>query len=109
MHLAFKTNSNAIIESPTGTGKTLCLLVGALSFFYLTKLPSKIYYFTRTHSQISQVVNELKKTPYKCKVTIMGSRDSMCVNSPLRLLKGKVLDKQCAEFCAKDMCKYYRK
>jgi len=45
-----------IIESPTGTGKTICLLVGAISSLIGQSKKKKIYYLTRTHSQISQIV-----------------------------------------------------
>ena len=44
-----------------------------------SKIP-KIYYCTRTHKQIEQVVRELKKTCYRHKkMTILSSRDHTCI------------------------------
>ena len=61
------------------TQETLDLAVG----FGLTKASEaipKIIYASRTHSQLSQAVSELKNTSYKPKVSILGSRDQMCIN-----------------------------
>nr|XP_033329267.1 Fanconi anemia group J protein-like [Megalopta genalis] len=47
-----------------------------------TKAPKipKIYYGTRTHKQIEQVVRELRKTSYKHKkMTILSSREHTCI------------------------------
>ncbi|XP_061542845.1 regulator of telomere elongation helicase 1 isoform X2 [Phycodurus eques] len=112
--------ANGVLESPTGTGKTLCLLCATLAWrehfkdtisarkiaerlkgkemFADSPLESwgpaskdgstltsysdvpKIIYASRTHSQLTQVVNELKNTSYKPKVSVLGSREQLCIN-----------------------------
>lgn len=46
----------------------------------------RIYYGTRTHKQISQVVRELKKTPYTkdLRSCILSSRDRTCINDQIK-------------------------
>uniref|UniRef100_A0A0P4WD16 Regulator of telomere elongation helicase 1 homolog n=1 Tax=Scylla olivacea TaxID=85551 RepID=A0A0P4WD16_SCYOL len=110
-----QNGTNGILESPTGTGKTLCLLCSSLAWLETTKakfsamrqesssapaslsmqlagavgqswqdvrmVPPKIIYSSRTHSQLSQAISELKRTTYKyMKVSVVGSRDQMCVH-----------------------------
>ncbi|XP_077573779.1 regulator of telomere elongation helicase 1 isoform X2 [Stigmatopora nigra] len=116
-----KRKVNGVLESPTGTGKTLCLLCAALAWredfkdTISTQIMSemskeketllhdklvepwgsasgdastsltyrdvpKIIYASRTHSQLTQVVNELKNTAYKPKVCVLGSRNQMCIH-----------------------------
>ena len=43
-----------------------------------------MYYATRTHSQIAQVVRELKRTPYRPSMVVLGSREHYCVNEAAR-------------------------
>lgn len=51
----------------------------------------KIYYGTRTHKQITQVIRELNKTPYKdaLKMCILSSRDRTCVNDDVKDLSNR--------------------
>ena len=86
-------SENLLIESPTGTGKTLNLLVSTLSWaeeFYQNQEGStifdhqtKIIYTSRAHSQLSQISKELEKTPYRPKMLLFGSREKLCINDEL--------------------------
>ena len=41
----------------------------------------KIIYASRTHSQLSQAMQELKRTSYKhVQVAVLGSRDQLCIH-----------------------------
>ena len=126
---ALREGTNALLESPTGTGKTLCLLCATLAFAeheekqrikqkntkkntkkrkdtekeekeekeedlelkrttkgaveeYTGGEPSKvtIVYVSRTHSQLQQVISELKATEYAPRSSVVGSRKQLCVN-----------------------------
>ncbi|KAI0558813.1 DNA repair helicase (rad3) [Gracilaria domingensis] len=44
----------------------------------------RIFYVSKTHSQISHLVSELRKTSYQPKITILGSRAEYCVNKAVR-------------------------
>ena len=137
---ALQSNKNAILESPTGTGKTLCLLCSVLAWrlTYIAKLQlsgmaggaeipglneaagggagkteafsaiPKIIYASRTHSQISQVVKELKNTIYKPKISVLGSRDQLCLHpkvmniensmAKIHTCRAKVKDRSCVHY-----------
>ena len=53
------------------------------------KFVEKIYYASRTHSQLSQFVQELKNSPYGKDTTIapIASRASLCVNSAVNKVR----------------------
>jgi regulator of telomere elongation helicase 1 len=93
---------NALLESPTGTGKTLSLLWGALAWLDTemkecdngVKRP-KIIYSSRTHSQLTQVIDELKRTPYFPRTALIASRDHMWIHKELSKLKGNPLNIAC--------------
>ncbi|KAM5135033.1 regulator of telomere elongation helicase 1 [Mantella aurantiaca] len=115
---------NGVLESPTGTGKTLCLLCSTLAWrqhfkdnitvrkikermnggelfpdrptsdwgsgeanaqgsAYYSDIP-KIIYASRTHSQLAQVISELKQTLYRPKVSVLGSREQLCIHPEVK-------------------------
>ncbi|CAG9858762.1 unnamed protein product [Phyllotreta striolata] len=116
-----QNETHGVLESPTGTGKTLSLLCSTLAWLQLKKaqiqaqreiasrtnedlflkkineqlddatgqaynlirgnvLP-KIIYASRTHSQLSQAMQEMKRSAYSdMKAVILGSRDQMCIH-----------------------------
>lgn len=157
------------MESPTGTGKTLCLLSAALAwrqvFAAKAQLNSMIdagpgydvytgsataeravnhnstfvqgisqsaqrltgskneegsfgkrsvpliIYGSRTHSQLSQVIAELRNTVYRPKIAVIGSREQMCINQKVRKggTSNACLQAICGQLIKKSGCSYYSK
>jgi len=109
---ALKGLSHAILESPTGTGKTLCLLCATLAFqkWFRTKegVAMKVFYSSRTHSQLSQVISELRGTAYHddVRTAVLGSRDHLCVNNLVNSLRGSTLNASCRALLKKKACSF---
>lgn len=69
-----------------GTGKTLCLLTSSLAWKQQQKTnTTTIIYTSRTHSQLTQAMGELKNSEYNnVKSVALGSRDQLCINTDIR-------------------------
>lgn len=134
-----QSSTNGVLESPTGTGKTLSLLCSSLA--WLTSMkdqrkalftqfenqegdPSKeinihavkaafmgtpkIIYSSRTHSQLSQAMQELKRTSYSTmKTSILGSRDQFCIHEELANESGNTKNHLCQAKLKARQCYFY--
>ncbi|XP_054322558.1 regulator of telomere elongation helicase 1 isoform X2 [Pongo pygmaeus] len=139
---------NGILESPTGTGKTLCLLCTTLAWrehlrdgisarkiaervqgelfpdralsswgnaaaaagdpiACYTDIP-KIIYASRTHSQLTQVINELRNTSYRPKVCVLGSREQLCIHPEVKKQESNHIQIHlCRKKVASRSCHFY--
>lgn len=68
----------------------------------LPKKAPRIFYATRTHSQVAQIILELRKTVYRPQMTVLASRKEYCARKEVRKLqnrnevcKGLVKARQC--------------
>ncbi|XP_039092874.1 LOW QUALITY PROTEIN: regulator of telomere elongation helicase 1 [Hyaena hyaena] len=138
---------NGILESPTGTGKTLCLLCTTLAWrehlrdtisarkiaerghgelFVNHTLSSwgdatsngdstacysdipKIIYASRTHSQLTQVIGELRNTSYRPRVCVLGSREQLCIHPEVKKQESNHMQIHlCRKKVASRSCHFY--
>ncbi|XP_078076411.1 ATP-dependent DNA helicase DDX11 isoform X2 [Mustelus asterias] len=61
---------------------------------------TKIYYCSRTHSQLAQFIHEVQKSPFgkEIRLVSLGSRQNMCVNDEVRHLRSlQMMNDRCLE------------
>ncbi|EAY13620.1 helicase, putative [Trichomonas vaginalis G3] len=100
------TGNYAILESPTGTGKTLSLLCSVLSWRQQRNTSSRIIYSSRTHSQLSNVIKELKRTKFQPTTSIIASRTYLCLHDNIQKMESSLQSRFCRELRQKNQCIY---
>lgn len=75
------------------------------------KKKTKVFYTTRTHSQIAQACKEVRKCNIKdLTLVVIGSRDFLCINDDILNEKEfYIKNTRCKELVAKNGCKFYKK
>eukprot|EP00803_Ostreobium_quekettii_P006236 evm.model.scf_209.9 EVM.evm.TU.scf_209.9 scf_209:54383-63697(-) len=141
---ALEERRTALLESPTGTGKTLCLLCATLAwterytaknaayssqrigYSEKAKAAAKavglgdptalaynarplIIYASRTHSQLAQVMKELKKTDYRVKSAVLGSRSQQCIHPEVSKYTGNAINLACRRLVRQRRCSWKMK
>jgi regulator of telomere elongation helicase 1 len=130
---------HGILESPTGTGKTMALLAAAVAWTEhrrriptasvlatsMPKMPleatsfasgrssSLVIYSSRTHSQLVQVMTQLKRclnaspTTPSVKAVVLGSRDQLCINPKAADKESSEKVKLCNVLTRSRQCEFY--
>ena len=65
-------------------------------------------YSSRTHSQLAQVVRELRKTPYAAKAVVLGSRAHLCLHPDVKSLPSSAANTKCASLCQSQQCRWHK-
>lgn len=107
---AIQQAKNALLESPTGTGKTLSLVCSTLAWLSAQgQGHSMVYYTSRTHKQLDQAAKEMKRTAYaRNPSVVIGSRAQLCINNEVRDSKGDhLINRACRNAISKNSCSYY--
>ena len=78
-----------LLESPTGTGKTLTLYSTALLWldYHRRTYPEdsfQVIYGSKTHAQLEQAAREFRKGCYSPNVTIYGALEKLCINEQVK-------------------------
>ncbi len=107
---AIKNGLNAIIEAPTGIGKTLGILAGVLP--EITTLDMKLLYVCRTHTQMTRVIEELRaivaKRGHQTKGISIGGKHVMCIKSNVRNIPdAEILNDTCNAI--KKKCHFFQR
>ena len=65
---------------------------------------SKVYYASRTHSQLKQVVKELRQTAYRPRMSVLGSREHYCLHKDVS--RSSTKNDDCKKLLENNACSY---
>ncbi|KRH93125.1 Helicase of the DEAD superfamily, partial [Pseudoloma neurophilia] len=123
-----KTGKIGIFSSPTGTGKTISLLLSIEKYLSQNKIcdysglsnqnidllkelkydKTPVYYASRTHSQLNQAIKELKNLDIQCDALVIGSRALYCRHEEIKRLEDvDLINERCKKVRDKDQCIFY--
>ena len=131
---ALRNSQNVLLELPTGSGKSLSLLCAASAWLESVEalnvpiLPEiynpkdavaqsnistaqemarhpRIFIASRTHSQLAQLVRELRKSKYKPQMCILGSRNQYCIHR--EVMKAESKGEECKTKLRENSCNYF--
>ncbi|KAJ2843210.1 hypothetical protein GGI22_007290, partial [Coemansia erecta] len=75
------------------------------NFAHVGGIP-RIYFGSRTHKQVSQLVDELRrKTPYRVPMAVLGSRKQLCIHT--KALNADSVDEMCSDLRDNGECGPY--
>lgn len=83
MATLLNNDGHAILEMPTGTGKTVCLLSLILSFIKQKKPSFKLVYCTRTIVEMEKTLEELKFVQKTRENDFLSSSDTAHLGTPI--------------------------
>ncbi|EQC25210.1 hypothetical protein SDRG_16908 [Saprolegnia diclina VS20] len=100
----------AYATTPSATASTPASMTADIPAVAKEKIPT-IYFCSRTHSQISQVVQELRRCPHadKVKMVVLGSKKHYCVNPAVRNLDPGKINDECSKKREENSCKFVKK
>ncbi|MFQ6137031.1 MAG: helicase C-terminal domain-containing protein [Candidatus Hydrothermarchaeales archaeon] len=80
VHSSVKAGENVVVESPTGSGKTVAVLAAILPI--AKEEGKRVIYLSRTHEQMDRVIEELEKISREVEVGGISfkSRRNLCLN-----------------------------
>ncbi|KAH9386794.1 fanconi anemia group J protein [Nematocida major] len=92
-----ENSESGMIESPTGTGKTLSILASVNAWLNSSNKPEgqKVYITTRTVKQADQLITHMKRMQNPPTMALLASRKHMCLNPEVKQLKSTDIDTEC--------------
>ncbi|OHT12535.1 brca1 interacting protein C-terminal helicase 1 brip1 [Tritrichomonas foetus] len=69
--------------------------------------PPRIWFTSRTHTQLKQLISEYKRLPYNPTMVVLGGRKQLCLNK--KVLKSNDRDGECRKLLEENKCPFRMK